>query len=114
MHPLVAEDRAGFEAAHPEADILLFDIPLLYETGAQAWLDGVLVVTAPAAVQRRRVLERPGMTEAMLERVLARQMPDAEKRSRATFVIATDRGVEAARAEVRALLARLRKETADA
>ena len=114
VHPLVAEDRARFEAAHSDADILLFDIPLLYETGAQAWLDGVLVVTAPAAVQRRRVLERPGMTEALLERVLARQMPDAEKRSRATFVIATDRGVEAARAAVRALLARLRKETANA
>jgi len=114
VHPLVAEDRARFEAAHSEAEILLFDIPLLYETGAQAWLDGVLVVTAPAAVQRRRVLERPGMTEALLERVLARQMPDAEKRSRATFVIATDRGVEAARAAVLALLARLRKETANA
>ena len=114
VHPLVAEDRARFEAAHSDADIQLFDIPLLYETGAQAWLDGVLVVTAPAAAQRRRVLERPGMTEALLERVLARQMPDAEKRSRATFVIATDRGVEVARAAVRALLARLRKETANA
>lgn len=114
VHPLVAEDRARFVAAHPEADVLLFDIPLLYETGAEVWLDGVLVVTAPAAVQRRRVLERPGMGEAMLARVLARQMPDAEKRARADFVIATDKGVAAARAEVLALLARLREKKAHA
>lgn len=107
VHPLVTADRARFAADHAEAEILLFDIPLLYETAAEAWLDGVLVVTAPVAVQRQRVLERPGMTEAMLERVLARQMPDAEKRSRADFVIATDRGVDAARADVLALLARL-------
>jgi dephospho-CoA kinase len=114
VHPLVAEDRAGFVAAHRQAPILLFDIPLLYETGADAWLDGVLVVTAPAEVQRARVLERPGMTEAALARILARQMPDAEKRARADFVIATDEGVEAARAEVLALVARLGEKGAHA
>ena len=114
VHPLVAEDRVRFEAAHADAPILLFDIPLLFETGAEAWLDGVIVVSAPAAVQRERVLARPGMTEAMLAQMLARQMPDADKRARADFVIETDGGVEAARAEVLALLARLREKGCDA
>jgi dephospho-CoA kinase len=108
IHPLVAEDRAGFIARHADADLLVFDIPLLYETGAEAGLDAVLVVTAPRDVQRARVLARPGMTEAMLERVLSRQLPDADKRARANFVIATDAGIEAARADVLALLARIR------
>jgi dephospho-CoA kinase len=114
VHPLVAADRAAFVAAHPAADLLLFDIPLLFETGADAWLDGVLVVTAPADVQRARVLARPGMTEAALERILARQMPDAGKRARADFVIETDKGVEAARADVLSLLARIREGRAHA
>ena len=114
VHPLVAEDRARFVAENAGADILLFDIPLLYETGAEAWLDAVLVVSAPAAVQRERVLARPGMTEAMLARILARQMPDAEKRARADFVIETDRGVEAAREDVLAVLAEVREGRGDA
>jgi dephospho-CoA kinase len=108
IHPLVAADRAGYIARHAAADLLVFDIPLLYETGAEAGLDAVLVVTAPRDVQRARVLARPGMTEAMLERVLSRQLPDADKRARANFVIATDAGIEAARADVLALLARIR------
>ncbi len=110
IHPLVEADRRAFEAAHPEADLVLFDIPLLFETGAERGLDGVLVVTAPAAVQRARVLARPGMTEPMLQRILARQLPDAEKRSRADFVIATDRGIDAARADALSLLDRIRAE----
>lgn len=114
VHPLVAEARSRFVEAHPGAPVLLFDIPLLFETGADAWLDGVLVVSAPAAVQRQRVLARPGMTEAMLAQILARQMPDADKRARADFVIETDRGVGAVRAEVTALLARLREKDGDA
>jgi dephospho-CoA kinase len=109
IHPLVALDRESFRDRHPQADVLLFDIPLLYETGAERWLDGVLIVTAPAAVQRRRVLARPGMTPEMLGAVLARQTPDAEKRARADFLIFTDRGVEAARADVLSLLARIRE-----
>lgn len=108
VHPLVAADRAAFAAAHATAEILLFDIPLLFETGGDHDLDGVLVVTAPAEVQRTRVLARPGMTPAAFEHVLARQVPDAEKRARADFVISTDRGIEAARADVRALLDRIR------
>jgi dephospho-CoA kinase len=107
IHPLVAADRADFIARHATAALLLFDIPLLYETGAEAWLDGVLVVTAPAEVQRRRVLSRPGMSDAMLAVVLARQLPDAEKRARADFVIPTDAGIEAARAAVLSLRDRI-------
>jgi dephospho-CoA kinase len=109
IHPLVASDREAFRRRHAGADVLLFDIPLLFETGAEGWLDGVLVVTAPAAVQRARVLGRPGMTPEMLETMLARQMPDATKRARADFVISTDRGIEAARADVLSLLARIRE-----
>ena len=108
VHPLVAGDRDAFVAAHAGAEILVFDIPLLFETESERGLDGVLVVTAPEAVQRARVLARPGMTEAALARILARQLPDAEKRARAKFVIATDRGIDAARADVLSLLDRIR------
>jgi dephospho-CoA kinase len=114
IHPLVAADREAFAAAHAKADVVVFDIPLLFETGAEAWLDGVVVVTAPADVQRRRVLERPGMSGEVLERILVRQMPDAEKRARADFIIDTHLGIEAARAEVQALLGRLKEQIADA
>lgn len=114
VHPLVAADRERFVATHGDAPILLFDVPLLYETHAESWLDGVLVVTAPSDVQRTRVLARPGMTMDMLERILARQTPDAEKRARADFIIATDRGVEAARADVLALIAQLKEESGNA
>jgi dephospho-CoA kinase len=107
IHPLVAADRAAFIARHRAADLLLFDIPLLYETGAETWLDGVLVVTAPADVQRARVLSRPGMTDAMLAVVLARQLSDAEKCARADFIISTDAGIEAARAAVLSLRHRI-------
>lgn len=109
IHPLVAEDRAGFAAANAEADILVFDIPLLFETGAQHWLDAVLVVTAAPEVQRARVLARPGMDRDALAAILARQMPDAEKRARADHVIRTDEGLDAARAAVHALLATIRE-----
>lgn len=110
VHPLLAGDRAVFAAAYPEADVLLYDVPLLYETGAEAWLDGVLVVTAPPELQRARVLARPGMTGAMLGRVLDRQLPDAEKRARADFVIDTSAGLDATRAAVLSLLDRVRRE----
>lgn len=106
VHPLVAADRTAFIAEHGEAPLLLLDIPLLFETGAEAALDGVLVVSAPAEAQRARVLARPGMTEAALEAILARQMPDEEKRRRADWVIETV-GLEEARAAVRALVKRI-------
>lgn len=114
IHPLVAEDRAAFVAAHGEAPLLVLDIPLLFETGAEKWIDGVLVVTAGPEVQRARVLARPGMTEAHFSNILARQTKDAEKRARADHVIATDQGPEAARAAVRALVERLKGKADDA
>ena len=105
VHPLVAEDRARFLAG-TDAPLVVLDIPLLFETGAEAWLDATLVVTAPAEVQRDRVLARPGMTEAQLDMILARQMPDAEKRARADHVIET-RTLDDTRAAVRDLIATL-------
>ncbi len=105
VHPLVAADRAAFVAAQ-NAPLVVFDIPLLFETGADAWLDSVLVVTAPAGVQKDRVLARGAMDEAMFAQILARQMPDAEKRARADHVIET-LTLDATRAAVRELISRL-------
>ncbi|AGT10495.1 dephospho-CoA kinase [Paracoccus aminophilus JCM 7686] len=87
VHPLVWADRAGFIAAHADAPLVVLDIPLLYEGGAEAQMDGVAVVSAPAEIQRARVLARPGMTEAQFDFILSRQMPDAEKRTRADWII---------------------------
>lgn len=103
VHPLVAQDRAEFVASIT-GPLVVLDIPLLLEVGAE--VDGVLVVTAPEAVQRARVLGRPGMDAAQLESLLQRQMPDAEKRARADFVIETT-DMDGARAAVRALVSRL-------
>ncbi|OOY22968.1 dephospho-CoA kinase [Thioclava sediminum] len=109
VHPLTTASRSDFIAAHPEADLILLDIPLLFETGADAACDETLVVTAPPEVQRARVLERPDMTEAQLDFILSRQMPDAEKRRRATFVIET-LDLEQTRQDVRNLIAKIRGE----
>lgn len=88
VHPLVAKDRAAFLDAQT-APLIVFDIPLLFETHAQDWLNSVLVVTAPAEVQKARVMARPGMTSDQFEGILNRQMPDAEKRARADYIIET-------------------------
>lgn len=106
VHPLVSAERAGFIALHRGAEIVVLDIPLLFETRADALCDAVLVVSAPAEVQRARVLAR-GMTEADFQMILARQMPDAEKRARATYVIETITE-DQTRAAVRALLQEVR------
>ncbi len=100
VHPAVAEERAAFLAAHADAALVLFDVPLLFETGGDARVDLVVVVSADAAVQRERVLARPGMTEAKLAAILARQMPDAEKRARADIVVPTDVPLDETRAAV--------------
>lgn len=88
VHPLVAADRAAFLAGC-DSDIAVLDIPLLFEKGSQAEMDATLLVTAPPALQRARVLARPGMTEAQFALILSRQMPDAEKRGLATHIIET-------------------------
>lgn len=112
VHPLVRAREAAFldRAAAAGEPIAVLDIPLLLETGTEGRVDAVLVVTAPETVQRARVLARPGMTEAKFAAILARQMPDAEKRARADYVIDTGHGLDHARAEVAALIARLRRE----
>ncbi|MGB0496720.1 MAG: dephospho-CoA kinase [Rubricella sp.] len=107
IHPLVAEDRQRFLEDHAAAPLVLFDIPLLFETGADAWLDSVLVVTAPASVQRARALAREGMTEETLRTILARQLPDSEKRKRADYVIDTSLGLDNARRDVRRIVKRI-------
>jgi dephospho-CoA kinase len=107
VHPLVqdAERRLIAEARSRGEEVAVLDIPLLFESGADRRVDAVVVVSAPPDVQRARVLERPGMTVEKLETILARQMPDAEKRARADFVVDTSQGFDAARAQVRAILA---------
>ncbi len=105
VHPAVAERRAAFIAANRQAPALLFDIPLLFETGGQDAFDKVIVVTAPAKVQRERVMARPGMTADKFAQILARQMPDATKRDRADFVIDTGGCLDQSRAQVSAILA---------
>ena len=102
VHPLVAADRAAF-IAQATAPVVVLDIPLLFETGADALCDGIVVVTAPEALARARVLARGGMTDADLDLILSRQMPDAEKRARATWVIQTT-DLDFARAAVRQIL----------
>lgn len=107
VHPLVAQNRAtDLEAARTAgAKLAVLDIPLLFETGGDRAVDAVVVVTADPAIQAERVLARPRMTRERFDAILERQMPDAEKRARADFVIDTGRGLEAARAEVEAIVA---------
>lgn len=116
VHPLVAQERDGFlaDAEKAGADVVVLDIPLLYETGSDINCDAVVVVSAPAEVQRARVLARPGMTEERFAAILAKQMPDADKRARADFIVDTSQGFDAARQQVREILAKVRKMQKDA
>ncbi len=106
VHPLVAADRAHF-LTRTDCDILLLDIPLLFEKGSQSEMDATLLVTAPAALQGARVLARPGMTKAAFAAILSRQMPDAEKRALATHIVET-LSLDSVRAYVRALIGHIR------
>jgi dephospho-CoA kinase len=110
VHPLVGRDRVGFfqKAEAEGADLVVLDIPLLFETGGHANVDAVVVVSAPADMQRERVLARPGMTPERLDAILAQQLADAEKRARAHFVVDTSRGLEPAREQVAEIIATMR------
>lgn len=105
VHPAVEQARERFSAEHAGAPAILFDMPLLFETGADRAFDTIIVVSAPADVQRARVLARAGMTADKLDRILARQTPDAEKRRRADFVIDTGGELSTTQAQVRRILA---------
>ena len=111
VHPLVRKEEERFlaEAEKEGAAIAVFDIPLLFETGGETRCNAVVVVTAPPDVQRARVMARPGMTMEKFEAVLAKQMPDAEKRARADFVVDSGQGFDAARQQVREILAQIAK-----
>jgi dephospho-CoA kinase len=106
IHPLVrvAETRFIAAAAESGARVVVLDIPLLFETGGEARVDAVVVVSAPPEVQRARALERPGMTPAKLDAILQKQMPDSEKRARAHFLVDSSRGIDSARTQVRGIL----------
>ena len=108
VHPLVAADRAAFLHANETADILLLDVPLLFEIGLDKTCDAVAVVSVPTEVQRDRVLARGEMTEAEFQTILSRQMPDADKRARADYIIPTT-SLEAARQAVKDVLADIRR-----
>jgi dephospho-CoA kinase len=109
VHPLVrnSEDKFLVEAERKGAAVAVLDIPLLFETGGDNRCDAVIVVSAPSDVQHARVFERSGMTEQKFAAILAKQMSDAEKRKRADFVVDTSKGFDAARAQVRDILARV-------
>lgn len=110
VHPLVGRERAGFfeEAQASGADMVVLDIPLLFETGGHANVDAVVVASTSAQMQRERVLARPGMTPERLDAILAQQMADADKRARAHFVVDTSRGLEPARQQVAEIIAVMR------
>jgi len=108
VHPAVHHERTRFIVENGDAPALLFDIPLLFETGGDEAFDKVIVVTATPEQQRERVLARPGMTVEKFEQILRRQMPDAEKRERADFVVDTSGSLEQSRAQVKAILACLK------
>ena len=110
VHPAVAAQREAFLIEHFGAPFVVFDIPLLFEKGGHRLVDRILVVSAPAAVQRERVLARPGMTPEKFAHILELQLPDAEKRERAHHVIDTGQSLAETEREVIALIARLREE----
>ena len=106
VHPLVSQARDKFlaDAQARGAPVVVLDVPLLFETGGQHQCDAVVVVSAPPDVQRRRAFERPGMTEEKFAALLAKQMPDAEKRRRADFIVDSSQSFDHARAQVRDIL----------
>jgi dephospho-CoA kinase len=114
VHPLVAKTQADFlaRAEREGAAMVVLDIPLLFETRGHERVDAVVVVPAPSHIQRARVLERPGMTEEKLDQILSRQVPDAEKRAKAHFVVTTDKGLDHAFEQVQMIVQTLRERIA--
>ncbi|HZC55615.1 MAG TPA: dephospho-CoA kinase [Xanthobacteraceae bacterium] len=111
VHPMVTASREKFlaEARNRGANIVVLDVPLLFETSAERRCDAVVVVSAPADVQRSRAFQRPGMTDDKLAAILAKQMPDAEKRQRADFVVDSSHSFDHARAQIRDILQKIAK-----
>ena len=112
ISPILATSRSDFLEKNKAAPLVLFDIPLLFETDAETWLDYVVVVTAPEEVQRARVLARKTMSDSVFETILARQMPDAEKRALADFVFDTSHGMDHTKQDVKTLIDKLEQEDA--
>lgn len=109
IHPWVGELRAAFlaKAKSEKVKAVIFDVPLLFETGGDKHVDVTVVVSAPAAIQRERVMSRPGMTEDLFAMILSKQMPDAQKRKRADYIVETDKGLDVARGQVADILKRI-------
>lgn len=116
VHPLVRAREAAFLDHHREqgTPVVVLDIPLLFETGGESRTDKIVVVSCAPEIQKQRVLSRPGMTPEKFEIILSRQLPDAEKRARADYVIDTGRGIDSARAQVRSILEELSEQTGPA
>lgn len=112
LKPLLMQSRQEFQTLNKAAPVVVFDIPLLFETDAESWMDYVLVVTAPQHVQRDRIFARGTMTEEMLKAILARQMSDNEKRALADYIFDTSKGMDHTKAEVKALIQELEQENA--
>lgn len=110
VHPLVRKAQATFLNRNASESIVVLDIPLLFETGRASDVDRIIVVSAPADVQRERALARPGMTPEKLAGILARQMPDEEKRARADYVVDSSKGLEHAAQQVREIVAELKRQ----
>ena len=110
IHPMVAELRRDFilKAQQEGQSIIIFDVPLLFETGGDSPLDKIIVVTAHHSIQWARVMAREGMTKDLFEKLLARQMPDKEKRARADYLIFTDKGLDSAREQVHKILTKIK------
>lgn len=114
VHPLVSQAREQFsqDAARSGSDLVVYDVPLLFETGGDQLVDAIVVVHAPDKIRRARVLERPGMDVDKLDAIIARQMPDTEKLARADYAIETSRGLEDAREQVRSVIRAIREKQA--
>jgi dephospho-CoA kinase len=114
VHPLVGRAQASFleKAERDGADMVVLDVPLLFETGGHARMDAVVVASAPSHIQRARVLAREGMTPEKLDQILSRQMPDEEKRAKAHFVVVTDQGLDHAFEQVKTIVKTLHDQIA--